>query len=374
MLTEATFKNFKALADVRVPLRPRTCIVGANASGKTSVLEGIHCLARLAVPQEDERGYTFGRVGRIFGGRFEPQRIRTIGRTTPIDLGLKSDWYLRLTIVPEKDEPAQRFGGQVIHAGQTTGLNFERPGNTADFYGAVAATGIGRAVRLRLEPARLMEPSYTEAEVPRVDSDGGNLASVISYLLSARDPAVVAIEADLARLLPAAGSLRTRPAQVSRTEHEIIQINKQVVERSVERQFAGQRLELVGPGGKAVPADLLSEGTLLAIGLLTVLHTSPGLRLLLLDDIERAFHPRAQRTLVELLMAIQSSRPELQIICTTHSPFTLDLFDPEDILVMRRDAEGLAHCQKLTAHPRWPQWEKTLKAGEFWSFVGEDWV
>jgi predicted ATP-dependent endonuclease of OLD family len=96
--------------------------------------------------------------------------------------------------------------------------------------------------------------------------------------------------------------------------------------------------------------------------------------LLLLDDIDRGLHPRAQRALVTLLHTIQQSRPDLQIVCTTHSPFVLDLFDPADVRVMRRDPEGLAHCQELIRHPNWPKWQSTLKAGEFWSFVGEDWV
>ncbi|MGK3997677.1 hypothetical protein [Sorangium sp. So ce1024] len=73
-------------------------------------------------------------------------------------------------------------------------------------------------------------------------------------------------------------------------------------------------------------------------------------------------------------MARRAAVPELQFVCTTHSPFVLDLFDAEDVRVLRTDAEGLTHARKLTDHPEWAEWKGTLKAGEFWSYVGEDWL
>lgn len=42
--------------------------------------------------------------------------------------------------------------------------------------------------------------------------------------------------------------------------------------------------------------------------------------------------------------------------------------------MLRTDAEGLTHARKLTDHPEWAEWKGTLKAGEFWSYVGEDWL
>jgi energy-coupling factor transporter ATP-binding protein EcfA2 len=372
MLTAATFRSFKALADVRVALGRSTCIVGANASGKTSVLEGIHCLARLAVPQDAEHPDKFDRV---FSGRFTPHRILTAGSPGPIYLGVEADWEFHIELLPEDGLLPRPFRTKVrFRVAKGTPFEAERANDAVHLYDSLAATGLAATLRLRLDPARLSEPSYSESDVPRVESDGAGLPSVIAYLLSTRDPALAAIESDLEKIVPGGGKLVTKPARITRTETELVRINNEAISRAVERQVFGQRFELVGPRGKGVPADLLSEGTLLAIGLLTVLHTNPDLRLLLLDDIDRGLHPRAQRALVTLLHTIQQSRPDLQIVCTTHSPFVLDLFDPADVRVMRRDPEGLAHCQELIKHPNWPKWQSTLKAGEFWSFVGEDWV
>src|SRR5271170_5915411 len=48
MIKSASFRNFKSLRNVDIDLERLTVIVGPNASGKTSILEGLHYLARLA--------------------------------------------------------------------------------------------------------------------------------------------------------------------------------------------------------------------------------------------------------------------------------------------------------------------------------------
>jgi hypothetical protein len=106
-----------------------------------------------------------------------------------------------------------------------------------------------------------------------------------------------------------ARKLRILPARVTRNEREYITINGKPIENEVERTYIGQRFEIEIEDVGAVPADMLSEGTLLVLGLLTVLYTTPGLRLLLLDDIERGLHPNAQRDVIRGLRAVVASDP-----------------------------------------------------------------
>ena len=54
MIEQVQFRNFKGLRHVDVDLERFTVLVGPNASGKTSVLEGLHYLSRvLAIPPMD---------------------------------------------------------------------------------------------------------------------------------------------------------------------------------------------------------------------------------------------------------------------------------------------------------------------------------
>ncbi len=127
-------------------------------------------------------------------------------------------------------------------------------------------------------------------------------------------------------------------------------------------------------GAPDVPAQLASEGTLLTIGLLTASWTEPRPRLLLLDDIDKTLHPRAQGELVAQLRKVLEMDPELQIIATSHSPYLLDHFEAQDVLLTALSPDGSTACARLTDHPDFERWKSTTRPGEFWSFVGEDWV
>src|SRR5262249_28748319 len=154
---------------------------------------------------------------------------------------------------------------------------------------------------------------------PRVEHDGAGTAAVIAWLAEQRDGRLDDIEKDLRRVVPRARRLVPRRAQ--------------------SRQHLGRLFALEMEGAKEpIPAGLLSEGTLLTIGLLTVLHGRPVPRLVLLDDFDRALHPKAQEQLVACVKAMLEHDADLQFVCTTHSPYVLDLFDADQVHVLRADA------------------------------------
>jgi predicted ATP-binding protein involved in virulence len=121
----------------------------------------------------------------------------------------------------------------------------------------------------------------------------------------------------------------------------------------------------------------MSEGTLLVTALLTALMdttSSEGPQTLLIDDIDQGLHPKAQRDLVGLLRRIQEERKDLQIICTTHSPYVIDEMKAEEVILLHTDDEGIARAKKLSEHPDAERALQVLTTGEFWSAEGEDWV
>jgi predicted ATPase len=136
----------------------------------------------------------------------------------------------------------------------------------------------------------------------------------------------------------------------------------------------GHRFALDMGEGRLVPADMLSEGTVLALGLLTALRHPQCPRLILMDDIDGALHSSAQAELVRCLRKIQKDRPDVQIVCTSHSADLLDHVELEEVRVMVLDADGYARCGRLSDHPQSAQWRKMLRTGEFWASVGEDWL
>jgi hypothetical protein len=59
----------------------------------------------------------------------------------------------------------------------------------------------------------------------------------------------------------------------------------------------------------ALPAHVASEGTLIVLGILAALYAGAQPGLLLVDDLDRALHPQAQRDLVLALRAALDAKP-----------------------------------------------------------------
>lgn len=117
--------------------------------------------------------------------------------------------------------------------------------------------------------------------------------------------------------------------------------------------------------GDGIDASQVSEGTLLTLALCVATH-SDGPTLLLIDDIDRALHPVAQRQLVSHLRAMVAARP-MQVLCTSHSPYILGEFKYEEVRVLR-ELDGESRCMALDQGPEADRWMKELDAGEYWSF------
>nr|WP_301340403.1 ATP-binding protein [Corallococcus exercitus] len=239
-------------------------------------------------------------------------------------------------------------------------------------------TALGKCLKataiLRFEPRKLAESSYSESPVPEVASDGTGLASTLAYLKLSHDEVFSEIELALKRVIPSVRRIRIERAAITQTVLRTIALEEQKTQVSEQRVLWGNRVVLDMQGAKEVPADSAGEGTLMVLGLLTVLMGPQKPGLVLLDDIELSLHPTAQGKLIEVLRAIQKEKPELQIVATSHSPFILNYLKPEEIRMTFLAENGFARCEKLTAHPEFEKWKDLMSPGEFWSTVGESWI
>lgn len=382
MISKVHYKNFKLLRDVELPLGRLNVIVGRNAIGKSTALEGLHLLLQLAVPRPSEDRHPLGRVGLVFDG---PRSVdQLLSRPGPETLTLEVEDARQRCFGLEAgvtaSSPGARFTlwyGRGDERSQLTlpaDAKASRPrAEVKAFYQGPRDVGLGSVSRLRLDATTLARPFYTEAEHPRVEHDGEGLASVLSYLAGLRDGTLDAIEASLARLVHGAKRIRTVPARVTQTEKVRFALNDDEHITEQKRQLTGSRFELEMEGVGWLPAEQLSEGTLLAIGLLTILRHRPP-RLILLDDLDKALHPVAQRETVRLLRQILQEEPELQVVAAAHSPFVLDELRPDEVFVAGATGPGASHIRRLDTHPSWERRKDYMQPGEFWSLVGEGWV
>ncbi len=202
--------------------------------------------------------------------------------------------------------------------------------------------------------------------------DGSNAASVISYLKTSQEETHQQIEADLKKIVPTVKRIRSHPVPKVIKEKRTITAGGNTIVYDEDRQVVAQELSFDTPSGDGLPASLISEGTLVTLALLTLLHTSDA-SLFLLDDVEQGLHPLAQMRLMQTLkdFAQKSGR---QIIVTSHSPYIIDALSAKDVWVMATDNQGISRCKRLSEHPDIENARGALTTGEIWSAEGEDWV
>jgi predicted ATPase len=406
MIERASFSQFKSLRRVDAELRRFTVIVGPNGSGKTSVLDGLHYLAQTtkrplaafldgayAPPNLKSRGAA-GLMKLALSGRFQGIDASVEAEIECTDTALAPPaWNAtvrrrwgdateethenrrgELPPVAKAGTPKSppRIGPSKQGAPKPPITSAYRLHRTPEM--ARLAAELGSARKLRLDVEVLAAPSYSHEQTPRLTVDGKGLASVLADVAGSAPEVFRSITEAARRVIPSLERIRTRRAQVQERERQEIRIDDQPIEHALERAYWGQQIVLDFKGAPNVLAPLASEGTLLVIGLLTALWTEPRPRVLLLDDIDKALHPRAQAELVAQLRAVLEMDPELQIIATSHSPYLIDHFDAGEVLVTALDADGSTACAPLTAHADFERWRGSTQPGEMWSFLGEDWV
>ena len=355
MIERLQVRGYKSLVDVEVELGPLTVFVGANGSGKTSVLEAIDALRALVswfprtlnerTPVHD--GFS---LSRIVSRQGEEERVEFVVNIRELaDRG-------PLTGILDAEEGRIQLGrGEPVNLTRDA-FHF---GNPVDPF----LRALMHSIRMfRLDTRAMAGPAYSHETDPTLGFDGENLAAVLDALQGEARERFDEIERRLREFVPSLRHLRVKRARTRRNEDDVEVVGHQV---SFDFEHAAN-----------IRADDASEGTLLLLGLLTVIEANAPNRPLtiMLDDLDRALHPKAQRELVGYLHELIRSRPGLQIIATTHSPYLVEHLEFEEVRAITQAPDGTSVIGSLTDHPEAERWRDEMSAGEFWSSVGESWV
>ena len=371
MITKIEYKNFRILKDVCCNLTQLTVIVGPNASGKTSMLQGMQFLSQLSKKRSPEQ------ISTIFGGPDSLDLVHSTDGETLLELKCFSDTEKFSFVAAESKSysglprlPNSTWGAAVsrIHA-----LSTQKPADEWQDRNS-ASEEISRVAFLQFEPKLMARPTYCEDLRPDVMPTGEGLATALASIALTNPDVFESLQNRLRQIVPHFRRLRFRRVKVSRDETEIIRIGEEAITRKVTREYPADMLIFDFDQRQDIPATNVSEGTLLALGLLTVLHSPSRPRIVLLDDIEKGLHPNAQRELIGMLRDILRDQPDLQIVATSHSPYFLDFLDPSEVRLMAIGPDGFSRCGLLTDHPDFPKWKDEMTPGEMWSFFGEKWL
>ena len=351
MITSIRIQDFKGHRDSLIPLGKLAVLVGPNGSGKTSVLEALGL-------QSDFTAHTLEDV--LTGDRSYEDLLRR-GAKGPIGLTLKgtskdADWTCRLDLTEtsmachwEKGVDLRKF--QVAPA-QSLRERFRD-----------IAPLLGPASLYKLDAKTIAAAAYSDTPGPDIASDGTNTAVALAAIKLGHDEAFAHIEESLRRIIPSAERVRIRQAVVQRPSPAARHVTEDVVGSKVFFDFTG---------AAGVPAHAASEGTLITLALLTILHGPNRPNILLLDNVAEGLHPQAQTELVRLMKRLVGEYKDLQIVATTHSPDFIDELNPSEVHAFALRDDGTVATKSLAEHPQAATKIKgALTAGQLWSLDPE---
>jgi predicted ATPase len=324
MIESIEFKNFKALRDTTLPLAPCTVIVGPNGSGKSTVLQALEAVRQPGAMQF-ARTVSFG-AREDANARVSVKLVWSHSRS-PIEVGCQ--WRV--------------FGGNLIA---------EAFGPNAPIGQVVAKIqmAVSRIRVFSLDADKIAAPSPVQGII-ELRRDGTGLASVLDGMRDEAPENFKAIESQIGEWLPEFDQiLFDRPQQGY----------KSVALRTREGQYK-------------VPASDLSQGTLIALALLTLAYHPTPPSLIALEEPDRGVHPHLLRHVQDTLHRLShpescgEKREPVQVIATTHNPFFLDLFRelPEEIVVANK--VGLdVQFQRLSDQPHIHEYLEDTHLSDVW--------
>lgn len=365
MLSSIELTNYRGHTHTTVPLARFTLLVGDNASGKTSVLHALVLLARKLLPTLEPMAERDFKV------------LRRHGAHADVELAVRgmelSEWSFSLRF---REESSGRTS--VRYACEVGDQTREEPvenlpallQQTPDF--APLRRLAPPPSILRLDAAALAEPSFSDDEVPTLADDGAGLATVLKHLKATDDEAYKTLLDAARAVVPLLKDLTFQRVRRSATQSRLMALNGQPVTVPERVSVIADELLLKFTDTDWLPAYAASEGTLLTLGVLTRLYTRPAPRVILLDDLDRALHPRAQGELVGVLRAALDRAPDVQVIATAHSPYLVDHFDADSVVVLGRSDDGRVVARRLSDHPD-GRLRAAMTTGEFLTASGWYW-
>ncbi len=341
MIESIRIQDFKGHRDTTVRLGRLTVLVGPNGSGKTSVLEALRLQRDLW--NGDKASYR----------DFLRRGVKTpiVIDSTGIDKNKnwKSSWSL---------------GGKPIYSGRwqcddvvctarLVGTDIHHEGDVRGLLDA--ARILARTCLFKFHAARIGDAAYSDQPGAPVESDGTNTAVALAALKLGYDEIFERIEHDIRIIIPSVERVRIRQETVQRPQGDVV----------------GSKIYFDFRGASGVPAHCASEGTLITLALLTVLHGPNRPNLILLDDFDQSLHPQAQMELVTLIKRLLDEFPDVQIVATTHSPYILDQLDPADVHAFALRDDGTVATRPLSEHPEIKRMKGALTTGQIWTLDQE---
>ena len=389
MLDRIHIKGYKSLTDARVKLKPLTLLFGPNAAGKSNFLDALQLLSNMATSRTLSEAFDPPYRGKpLESFTVGDKGIRGLVECEQLAFSIEADLNLSDAVVEDVNRQIQEMrrpsGAQSQQ--ETGNRSFVRERRlrysvaiemiprsgflrVSDEYlaalnrrGEVSGSRSpfiqrqGEKIRLRaegqghpteydryLDHTILSMPHYPP-HYPHLIAARRELESWLFFYFEPRERMRAAnpvkevrhiglMGEDLAAFL---NTLRAqKPQQFKAVEKALHTLIPNVEGIEVEISDLGEVELRLNENGVAIPARVLSEGTLRLLGLLALTGADSPPSLVGFEEPENGVQPGRIQLIAEMLKS-RSILGDTQYIVTTHSPILPDLVSDDDLFVVRR--------------------------------------
>ncbi len=323
MIASVAFQRFKALRNAHLALGPFNLVIGPNGSGKTSLIEALLRLRLLAklplrpAVADAERTVEGPEITFRFAPPFDGlEAVMSCVSDQHCDL-------LQVTPLP-KGEGSDDWPGLRSRVLRIRGFVLD--------HHAIAAPAVAK-------------------DGAELNVSAGNLAAVLALRQTHHPEAFARLVADFIRIAPEFTEIGTALGEDGRVRF---------------------RLRLKEEDTWIDP-DNVSQGTLYLLAMIALAHDPDPPAIVCIEEIDRGIHPRMLREVRDVLYRLSypasfgESRPPVQVIATTHSPYLLDLFreHPEEVVISAKRGVT-ATFSRLTDRPDITEMLADSPLGDMW--------
>jgi len=121
-----------------------------------------------------------------------------------------------------------------------------------------------------------------------------------------------------------------------------------------------------------LPASQASDGVLIVLAYLAVMHLPTPPALILIEEPENGIHPKRLQEIVHILRALVEQNGHTQMLMTSHSPYLLDEFQPDEVTLCRKNRNGAVQTRRLSEIEQVCSQLDVFSLGEIWTGEGDE--
>ena len=380
MITRFQVQNYKALRDVTLNLTPMHVLIGPNDSGKTSILEALASLCRSVDHQLPEafvgswQGAELvwkGDIDQIVAleaeGNVEEKnwkyRIGCLFAQRKRDVKLEEE-VLKFDPMSETALDSPGYSSTAMY--NFTEEGYEAPPNqrsaVRELYQALSGVHLYRWV-----PRLLSLPVAAQSQRQfRMESTGFGLALCLDDILGYDRRRFEELENHFKRIFPEVDSI-----MLIRGEAFTGPIDDPEQIPSLGRADGKGLYFRLQKNKQELPAAQVSDGMLLVLAYLTILYLPRPPRVLLIEEPENGIHPKRLQDVLRILRDLIAEQGHTQIILTTHSPYIVDQFQPDEVSLCHKEGDGSVVVHQLSESRTVKEQIDVFTLGEIWTAEGD---